>query len=381
MIRPQRLSELRDLLPEQQFLRALCLERKRTERSRNPFVLMLLSVATSTKKSIGEEPMLDRIVPTILRSVRETDIVGWHKDYATLGVIFAELGLANKESVLGALRERVATGLRSVLRTEEVNRINITFYCFPEDWKAEETSDNGHSHTVGRRRTIAPLYPDLAQRDDGKNISRVVKRGMDIVGSCLALLALLPVILIIALAVKLTSPGPIMFRQKRIGQYGVPFTFLKFRTMYTANDPQIHKEYVTRFIAGHIKPAGSETNGKAVYKITKDPRLTRVGGFLRRTSLDELPQFVNVLRGEMSLVGPRPPVLYEVDAYDVWHRRRVLEVKPGITGLWQVSGRSRLRFDDMVRLDLRYAKAWSLWLDLKILVRTPRAVLSGEGAY
>jgi lipopolysaccharide/colanic/teichoic acid biosynthesis glycosyltransferase len=118
-----------------------------------------------------------------------------------------------------------------------------------------------------------------------------------------------------------------------------------------------------------------------VYKITKDPRLTPIGGLLRRTSLDELPQFINVLVGQMSLVGPRPPIAYELDAYDVWHRRRVLEVKPGITGLWQVSGRSRLRFDDMVRLDLRYAQSWSVWLDLKILVRTPKAVLSGDGAY
>jgi lipopolysaccharide/colanic/teichoic acid biosynthesis glycosyltransferase len=381
MMRSSRLSELRDLLAEPQFLRALCLERKRTERSRNPFVLMLLGLTTAVTKSVGDDGLFDRIVPIILRSVRETDIVGWHKDRSTLGVIFAELGVADKDSVLAALRERVTHGLRTVLRVDELKRINITFYCFPEDWKADDSGQNGGSHAMGRRGTIAPLYPDLAQRDDSKTLSRLVKRAIDVIGSCLALIVLLPVFLAVAAAVKLTSPGPILFRQKRIGQYGTPFTFLKFRTMYTANDPRIHQEYVKRFIAGDIKAAASETNGKAVYKITKDPRLTRVGGLLRRTSLDELPQFLNVLRGEMSLVGPRPPVLYEVDAYDVWHRRRVLEVKPGITGLWQVSGRSRLRFDDMVRLDLRYAQAWSLWLDLKILVQTPRAVLSGEGAY
>src|SRR2546422_5417446 len=125
----------------------------------------------------------------------------------------------------------------------------------------------------------------------------------------------------------------------------------------------------------------SETNGRAIYKLTNDPRLTRLGRFLRKTSLDELPQFLNVLRGEMSMVGPRPPIPYELEAYDIWHRRRLLDVQPGITGLWQVSGRSRLPFDDMVRLDLKYARAWSLWLDLKILLRTPHAVFSGEGAY
>ena len=119
----------------------------------------------------------------------------------------------------------------------------------------------------------------------------------------------------------------------------------------------------------------------AVYKLTSDPESLGSVAFLRRTSLDELPQFLNVLKGEMSLVGPRPAIAYEVEAYDIWHRRRVLEAKPGITGLWQVNGRSRIKFDDMVRLDLRYAKTWSPWMDLKILLRTPVAVVFGDGAY
>ncbi|PYM32812.1 MAG: UDP-phosphate galactose phosphotransferase [Candidatus Rokuibacteriota bacterium] len=196
---------------------------------------------------------------------------------------------------------------------------------------------------------------------------------MDVGGSALALIILSPIFLAIAVAIKMSSPGPVLFRQKRVGHYGVPFTFLKFRSMHSTNDPQIHREYVTRLIAGNVdsKVSANDTNG--VYKITDDPRVTRVGRFLRKTSLDELPQFLNVLRGEMSMVGPRPPIPYELEA--------LLEVKPGITGLWQVNGRSRLRFDDMVRLDLRYAKGWSPWLDLKILLQTPRAVFSGDGAY
>ena len=125
----------------------------------------------------------------------------------------------------------------------------------------------------------------------------------------------------------------------------------------------------------------TQGGSKPVYKMKNDPRVTRVGRFLRRLSLDELPQFFNVLKGDMSLVGPRPPLAYEYEEYDVWHRRRVLEIKPGITGLWQVNGRSRVGFDDIVRLDLRYARGWSLWLDLKILAQTPRAVLFGDGAY
>jgi lipopolysaccharide/colanic/teichoic acid biosynthesis glycosyltransferase len=152
--------------------------------------------------------------------------------------------------------------------------------------------------------------------------------------------------------------------------------------MYVGNDSKVHREYVTKLIAGQAerKPSNGNGNGNGVYKLTDDPRITKVGAFLRRTSLDELPQFFNVLNGEMSLVGPRPPIAYEVEAYDIWHRRRVLEAKPGITGLWQVYGRSRVNFDDMVRLDLKYARTWSPWMDVKILLRTPGAMF-GEGAY
>ena len=153
--------------------------------------------------------------------------------------------------------------------------------------------------------------------------------------------------------------------------------------MYVGNDPSIHQDYVTELIAGRgqaHRPRGNG-NGAGVYKLTNDSRITRVGAVLRRTSLDELPQLINVFKGEMSLVGPRPALPYEVAAYETWHRRRVLEVKPGITGLWQVNGRCRIEFNEMVRLDLKYAKTWSPWLDIKILLRTPRAVWLGEGAY
>jgi lipopolysaccharide/colanic/teichoic acid biosynthesis glycosyltransferase len=151
--------------------------------------------------------------------------------------------------------------------------------------------------------------------------------------------------------------------------------------MYINNAPTIHQEYIRQFIAGKETAEKPDSKAPTVYKITNDPRVTPVGRFLRKTSLDELPQLWNVLFGEMSLVGPRPPVPYEFEIYEYWHRRRVLEVQPGITGLWQVSGRSRTKFDEMVRLDLRYCRSWSLWLDLKILMATPRAVLSGRGAY
>jgi lipopolysaccharide/colanic/teichoic acid biosynthesis glycosyltransferase len=147
--------------------------------------------------------------------------------------------------------------------------------------------------------------------------------------------------------------------------------------MHVNNDPTAHKEYVRQLIAGQPDGKRATANSDGVYKITNDPRITKIGAFLRRSSLDEVPQFINVLLGEMSLVGPRPPIAYEVEAYDLWHRRRVLEAKPGITGLWQVHGRSRVTFDEMVRLDLHYAKTWSPWMDVKILFRTPGAMFGG----
>ena len=151
--------------------------------------------------------------------------------------------------------------------------------------------------------------------------------------------------------------------------------------MYVNNDNSVHKEFVTKLIASRGESETAHGNRENVYKITNDKRITPLGRFLRRTSLDELPQFLNVLWGDMSLVGPRPPIPYELAAYQTWHRRRLLDVKPGITGLWQVTGRSTVKFDEMVRLDLRYAMSWSPWLDIRILLRTPFAVIRGSGAY
>jgi lipopolysaccharide/colanic/teichoic acid biosynthesis glycosyltransferase len=187
-----------------------------------------------------------------------------------------------------------------------------------------------------------------------------------------------PLLALIALLVRLTSPGPILFRQVRVGMKMKPFTMLKFRTMHVNADPAIHQEFVTRFIRSEVP--SPDSGEQAMFKLVADPRVTPIGRLLRRTSLDELPQLWNVLRGDMSLVGPRPPLFYEVAQYEPWHLRRVMEAKPGITGLWQVSGRSRTTFDEMVRLDLTYARSRSLWTDLKILIATPGAIIRGDGA-
>jgi exopolysaccharide biosynthesis polyprenyl glycosylphosphotransferase len=224
------------------------------------------------------------------------------------------------------------------------------------------------------------FYDELLHETSPKRWPRAVKRSMDVAGSLFALLFGLPLFLAVALAIKLTSDGPVLFRQKRIGQYGRKFNFLKFRSMRVNNDASIHQEYIKKFIASgaaHQQPG----DAPATYKIKADPRVTPIGSFLRKTSLDELPQFFNVLMGDMSLVGPRPPLVYEVECYNIWHRTRLLAAKPGITGLWQVTGRSRVKFDDMVRMDLQYATTWSLWLDVKILLQTPLAVFTANGAH
>ncbi len=206
---------------------------------------------------------------------------------------------------------------------------------------------------------------------------------MDIVGSIVGLVMFSPLLVTIAMVIRLSSRGPVVFRQERIGLNGKKFMFLKFRTMDVNNDARVHEEFIEKLING----AGDNVVGRAreehheIYKIRGDVRATPVGRLLRKTSLDELPQFVNVLKGEMSLVGPRPPIPYEVERYAPWHKRRFLEVKPGMSGLWQVTGRSRTTFNEMVRLDLAYIRNRSLWLDVKILLLTPWAVITGKGAY
>jgi exopolysaccharide biosynthesis polyprenyl glycosylphosphotransferase len=196
----------------------------------------------------------------------------------------------------------------------------------------------------------------------------VIKRVFDIVVSILIVVIGLPVWLLIALAVKLTSRGPVFYADPRIGLGEREFRMLKFRTMVAGAARQ-----------QQLLERANEATG-ALFKIRRDPRVTRVGRVLRRLSLDEIPNVVNVLRGEMSLVGPRPLPVRDFERLEPWHRRRY-NVLPGITGLWQVAGRSDLTFDDLVRLDFYYLENWSIWLDISILFRTPGAILSRRGAY
>jgi exopolysaccharide biosynthesis polyprenyl glycosylphosphotransferase len=197
-------------------------------------------------------------------------------------------------------------------------------------------------------------------------VALVMKRAMDIAVSAAALVVLSPIVAILAFWIRVRDGGPVLFRQTRIGEHGRPFRVVKFRTMVPDAEGRLAE------LEGL-----NEIQGQA-FKVTDDPRVTRTGGVLRALSLDELPQLWNVLRGEMSLVGPRPPLPREVDGYDIWHRRR-LSMKPGITGLWQVAARREPEFDRWVRMDLEYIDRWSLWLDFKIMARTIPAVIGQQG--
>lgn len=342
------------LLDEDLFADALKREFKRADRFEEAFALLLISLGNRSTDATRQE-----VVDVVTTTMWDTDIVGWLERDAVIGLI-RPLSHLERADAAAALASTVQRELLRAVRPDRPATCSIRLEVFSAQAQATVLPSRNHSQKNG----------DAAWE--------VSKRALDIAGSFSLLCVLSPIFLAICGLIKLTSKGPVLFKQVRVGEDAQPFTMLKFRTMQVNADPAIHQQYVTRFI-----DSGGGTNraGNNVFKIVDDPRVTPLGHFLRRSSLDELPQFVNVLRGDMSLVGPRPPLPYEVERYKPWHLRRLREAKPGITGLWQVKGRSRTTFDEMVRLDLQYAKSCSLWTDIKILLATPRAVVTGKGAH
>lgn len=349
------------IIQESTFVHMLRIERRRSERSGKQFMLVLVS-GDELRAESGST--LNNVVAAISSCTRETDFLGWYERDVTLGLLMTEIGQAD-DATIETIVQKLSLAVQHAVSPESFRQLTLIFRLFPQEMEKSSGSEEPFS-----------FYPDLSKRHAPQKHGALLKRSMDVVGSLIALAVFLPVIAVISLLVKLTSTGPVLFSQKRIGQFGKTFTFLKFRTMYADNNPEIHREYVTRLIRG----SGNLENGNGIYKLVNDPRITPLGRFLRRSSLDELPQFLNVLMGDMSLVGPRPPLPYEYEHYQTWHKRRVLELKPGLTGLWQVEGRSRKTFDEMVRMDLRYAHIRSIWVDFRILCQTPAAMFSGRGA-
>lgn len=361
-----------DFYGEGEFRSMIQRERKRTERSKNPFVLVLVNTS-AFRKNKGRTKLLEKIAFALCGCSRKTDINGWYKKGLVFGTMFVDLEAFTKE-IDARISEKVWRALGTALRPDELQKVRMSLHAYPE----QDEAGNGRHSLFD-----LCLYPDLSRRHRTNVVSLVFKRLIDILGSAFALMVLSPLFAVIALLIRLSSPGPVFYRQRRVCLAGNHFTLYKFRSMYADSDPGDHMDYIRKYISGDegaLRRNGGD-EGSGIYKMVDDHRITPLGRILRKTSLDELPQFFNVFKGDMTLVGPRPPIQYECDSYEVWHRRRILEAKPGLTGLWQVKGRSATTFDEMVRMDLQYAKDRSFWLDLRILLLTPVTVLHGKGAY
>jgi len=334
-----------------EFRRALEREKRRAERSQRALSLAVLRVPSEDDAGV--------LVAELLDIKRETDLLGW-LDAATVAVLCVDTNAEGREGFL-----------RKVSKLTVARDVATDAATFPEALFERLARDCAADVDAQAERLIA---------GEAESASYAGKRTFDCLFAALALLVLAPLLLLVGLAIALDSPGPVIYRQKRLGRRGVPFTFYKFRSMWIDVDDRIHRDFVVGLIReGDAQPAppGSRANP---YKLSGDARITRIGRFIRKTSIDELPQLFNVLRGDMSLVGPRPPLPYEAANYEPWHLRRILGVQPGLTGLWQVEGRSRVSFNEMVRMDLRYLHKCSFGLDLRILLRTVRVVLMCDGA-
>jgi exopolysaccharide biosynthesis polyprenyl glycosylphosphotransferase len=335
----------------------LQVEKRRAERCRDPLSVVLFRYpGTGSDRLAGAR----KLAVLLLSTKRETDLVGYVAD--NMIALVLPHTCAHGASIVAGNASREFGDPRPAVETA----------TYPDQIFDSLIS----SEAVGAE--SQPLLLDGAK--ESRPVERMFKRIADIVGAAGLLVLASPLMIATAIAVAATSRGPVIFRQARLGQRGVPFVFYKFRSMHTDADDQIHRDYVGKLIDGRLDEVNQGGAEDPHYKIKADPRVTRVGRFIRKSSIDELPQLFNVLKGDMSLVGPRPPVPYEVQKYQPWHLSRVLDIKPGITGLWQVEGRSKVSFDEMVRLDLRYQREWSPWLDVKILIKTVAVVLRGEGA-
>ena len=324
-----------------------------------------------------------------IKEMRERPSLG----YRVIGAVDSgELGQHSRKSYEGVPVVSDLAGLPEAIREAGANEVIIADSSVQGDQLFEVMMRCGRRRGVEFR--IAPsLFNCLPSKTEVDQIgalpmirlfreplsdfARGTKRISDVVIASISLILLAPLWFLISLLIKSDSKGPVFYMQERVGMDGRIFLVYKFRTMNTDVDSEIHREYQRKFIAGHAEANVGDARTPA-YKLRDDPRITRVGRVLRRFSLDEAPQLLNVLRGDMSIVGPRPPIPYEVEAYELWHRKR-LDMKPGVTGLWQVSGRNRLSFEEMVKLDLFYIENWSLLFDVKIILRTILVIFRGEG--
>lgn len=322
-------------------------ERARSDRCGSVFSIILFNILSETRASP------EALIRRISEYSRSIDCVGWDSG-GRISVLLPDTVKKGADSF----------GRKVQAELEETENCEVLFdvYCYPENW---QSSEKGEPPSGAEGKTLDPSKREHAEFFFIDKVP-AWKRTLDIAGSSLLLIVLSPVFLLLAIYIKAVSPGPAFFRQTRVGYKGIPFTFWKFRTMKCSNDQSLHGDYAKSFIRDGNIPM-EKLDGR-------DPRIIPGGKAIRKSCMDELPQLWNVLRGEMSLVGPRPCIPYEATEYLRWHTHR-FDVLPGLSGLWQVSGKNKLTFKQMVRLDIEYCSNITLWGDLKILIRTPFAII------
>jgi lipopolysaccharide/colanic/teichoic acid biosynthesis glycosyltransferase len=347
---------LEGVLPQEDFLERLHFEKRRVDRIGNPLSMALFFLK---EELLADVKKLREFLVSIKRDTRETDLKGWVKRN-----IFGLLMLDTDGPHAQKCVELLVNG-----RTKTVCDFLIVTY-----------PDRLFLEILEKAEAVPEILPLKSLETVGDaTVPQVLKRWLDILGALIGLVCFFPVLLITAIAIKLTSPGPIISRQTRLGRRGNHFDLLRFRSLAAGNGDRVPREYVFNLINGKYDQVNQGNRENPLDNLKNDSRISPVGKAIRKLGLDRLPQFFNVLKGEMSLVGPRPPIPHEVEKFKSWHLRRILAVKPGITGLWQVEGGSPISLDEMIRLDLRYVQSWSLWLDFKILGKTVLGLLMPQG--
>jgi lipopolysaccharide/colanic/teichoic acid biosynthesis glycosyltransferase len=354
-MRPMPLMDDTDIFSQNEFEGILKLERARADRSGTSFSLIALEIA-----NLREKPRdLKRMVQALRTRIRITDVIGW-LDEKNIAVLLPSTDLEGGWIFAINFERQYFTKQQPA---------PFTVYCYPEHWMGNGNGSHPTSLKQGQGRTTSGMhFSNVCQQVERSLATKIPiwKRILDITGSLVGLIVTAPLFAILSLYIKFISPGPVFFKQNRVGYKGALFTFLKFRTMRLDSDPSSHR--------AHLKDLINSEEPMEKLDSRDDPRIIFGGRIIRKACLDEFPQLINVLKGEMSLVGPRPCLPYEAAEYLKWHKYR-FDLLPGITGLWQVSGKNKLTFKQMIRLDISYCQNSSLWLDVTILLRTLPAIV------
>lgn len=375
-VRFQRKRGLNGIHSPREFYAVLQRERARSDRAGDRFSLLLFNIADSS----GDQTLAPYLVKILTQRIRSTDEVGWF-DTQRIGVVMPNTPAEGALRLADEICEKIA---------KEKRPLDFKVFTYPSKWLTRDT-DNSANYPSATNTLYGGASPATHSGEvkmsncqcSLEGLEPILvrgmpawKRSMDILGSLAGIVITMPVMALIAFAVKLTSPGPILFRQRRMGYGGRPFIVYKFRSMVSSATDDLHIKYLDELIKGKAR-----RNSDGTFKIKDDSRTTTVGRFIRKWSLDELPQLFNVLKGDMSLVGPRPEPCYVISNYCYWYHRRTMDSKPGLTGFWQVEGRSRVSYENMIRMDIRYCQALSFLRDMELIIRTFKAVLSHSGAY